>query len=68
MLFLNPLIFTGKVNMKQRIFGLVGLFICLLYVLFFGLEGIKETPYLNYSFGFMFLGSVFLISTDRKYE
>ena len=51
--------------MKQRLFGLLGLTICLIYILFFGLDGIKENPYLAFSFGFMFLGSVFLISTSE---
>lgn len=51
--------------MKQRIFGLFGLTICLVYILFFGLDGIKGNPYLAVSFGFMFLGSVFLISTSK---
>lgn len=55
----------GKVfNMKQRLFGLFGLGICLAYILFFGLEGIKESYYLTFSFGYILLASVLFISTD----
>jgi hypothetical protein len=50
--------------MKQRIFGLVGLGACLIYILFFGLDGIMSSLYLKVSFAFMLLGSVGLISTD----
>ncbi len=52
--------------MKQRIFGLIGLLFCLVYILFFGLDEIIKVSYLKVSFGFMFLGSVFLISTDTS--
>lgn len=52
--------------MKQKFWGLFGLGICLVLVLFFGIEGLTQVPYIRYSFMAVLLGSVYLISTDGE--
>lgn len=54
--------------MKQRVFGLLGLFLCLVLVMFFGFEGLVKVFYLKVSFGIVLLGSVYLIATSDGYN
>ncbi len=51
--------------MKQKVFGLLGLLLCLILVMFFGFEGLVKVLYLKVSFAIVLLGSVYLISTSE---